>query len=354
MKSYRSSSGLLTIGFGCLLIFFSGCGGSESLDEQVSKNQLEEEQENSSQDQSANEQGSGGNDLLQEEGFTQDNQELEAMQVNNEEAGDDLAMEDGQEFENLQENENDFQGEDQEAQNDNEQQDYQNQQDDNQQYANDYQQDFNQNQQDFDQDQQEFADDTDNMQAVEQQQVVVETAGITEGYVVRGQAGTAAGDGLPEYGSKMPYFVKPGETLSKIATKIFGKAEYWRDISELTGLEDPNLIYPGQVVYYQLLEESVSFARADTAVGTDKQQQVEVVVEKGQSLWSIAEEVYGQGVYWKNIWKQNQEIKDPDNIKIGTKISLKVYETNSQELVAKSQIKPHVEKHVKQVLQHRA
>jgi nucleoid-associated protein YgaU len=70
----------------------------------------------------------------------------------------------------------------------------------------------------------------------------------------------AAVGGLPETGSKMPYIVEAGDTLGKISTKVYGDQKRWRDISSLTGLSDPNHIFPGDVVYYALDEKSSQFA----------------------------------------------------------------------------------------------
>lgn len=47
------------------------------------------------------------------------------------------------------------------------------------------------------------------------------------------------------------------------------------------------------------------------------------VVEKGDSLWSIAEKVYGDGTRWKEIRKANKDvIKDPKIIRPGWKLRI--------------------------------
>jgi LysM repeat protein len=44
------------------------------------------------------------------------------------------------------------------------------------------------------------------------------------------------------------YTVKPGDSLAKIALKIFGNANKWREIADLNGIADPSKIKVGQVL----------------------------------------------------------------------------------------------------------
>jgi LysM repeat protein len=46
------------------------------------------------------------------------------------------------------------------------------------------------------------------------------------------------------------YTVEKGDSLSKIAQKVYGKASLWRQIYEANqdNIKDPDLIYPGQVL----------------------------------------------------------------------------------------------------------
>ena len=74
--------------------------------------------------------------------------------------------------------------------------------------------------------------------------------------------GTQAAPGLPELGSKMSYIVQKGDSLVKIATRIYGNPTKWTEIANFTGLANPKLIYPGDVVYYQLTDQTLAFASA--------------------------------------------------------------------------------------------
>ncbi len=45
-----------------------------------------------------------------------------------------------------------------------------------------------------------------------------------------------------------PYVVQPGDSLSRIARRLYGDMEQWQAIAEANHLPDPNLILPGQVL----------------------------------------------------------------------------------------------------------
>ena len=49
-----------------------------------------------------------------------------------------------------------------------------------------------------------------------------------------------------------PYFIKWGDSLSKISLKVYGTMDRWRDISENNPrqIKDPNLIFAGFHLYY--------------------------------------------------------------------------------------------------------
>lgn len=127
--------------------------------------------------------------------------------------------------------------------------------------------------------------------------------------------GAPAAAGLPEIGSKMSYVVEKGDTLVKIATRIYGDPERWTEIASFTGLANPRLIYPGDVVYYQLTDQSMAFAAAYENV-----QRSEVEILEGDTLSSIAGRVLGNPANWKLIWRQNDNIDNPDRLTAGTKL----------------------------------
>lgn len=118
--------------------------------------------------------------------------------------------------------------------------------------------------------------------------------------------------GMPENGAKMAYVVEPGDTLGKIAQKIYGDQKRWRDIANLTGLDNPNHIYPGDLVYYTLDDASKTFAQSYESIRRGKE-----TVREGDTLAAISKRVYGKSNLWKHIWRQNDNIDNPDVLQAG-------------------------------------
>lgn len=134
-----------------------------------------------------------------------------------------------------------------------------------------------------------------------------------------------AGGALPEFGSKMPYIVQPGDTLAKISAKVYGEAGKWKLIANLSNLQRPNKIYPGDVVYYQLTQASQKYAQAYETVPRQ-----EVMAKQGDTLATIAKRTLGSSSHWKAIWRQNDQIDNPDTITPGQP----VYYINPQQLAS--------------------
>jgi|GEM_PF-3940543 len=147
----------------------------------------------------------------------------------------------------------------------------------------------------------------------------------------RGEAGAPASLGLPEFGSKMPYVIQSGDTLSVVAKKIFGDSGKWKDIAELSGIKNANLVYPGEIVYYQLNEKSLEYAEVE--LKKEKAVEFTVVVKKGDTLSKIAQEYYGSSQGWTGIWQNNSQVKNPDNLELGTLIYLKKDMTSKNSLL---------------------
>lgn len=124
-----------------------------------------------------------------------------------------------------------------------------------------------------------------------------------------------AGGALPEFGSKMPYIVQPGDTLAKIAGKLYGDTGKWKMLASLSNLARPNKIYPGDVVYYQLTQQSQKFAQAYETVPRQ-----EVKAQSGDTLAKISQRVLGSKVHWRSIWRQNDNIDNPDEIAAGSSV----------------------------------
>lgn len=95
--------------------------------------------------------------------------------------------------------------------------------------------------------------------------------------------------------------VSRGDTLWSIAERHLGAGERWREISELnrgrqmtdgSTFDEARTIQPG----WSLLVTSVAPRHADQHV---------VTVQRGDTLWEIAEDAYGDGTEWPRIYQTN-------------------------------------------------
>jgi LysM repeat protein len=76
------------------------------------------------------------------------------------------------------------------------------------------------------------------------------------------------------------YIVKPGDTLSKIATATLGAAGKWRIIAELNGIINPNKIRPGQRLQLpQEVTEVPSVVNTSAGVNAASKERVRLSVE---------------------------------------------------------------------------
>lgn len=99
-----------------------------------------------------------------------------------------------------------------------------------------------------------------------------------------------------------PYMIKPDDYLVKIARNEYGDPRKWRDIYEWNRDEigdNPNLIYPFH--FLNLMKP------ADVAK-TCKLSFFTREINKGETLWSIAREVYGNELAWIVLYWDNEEL----------------------------------------------
>jgi nucleoid-associated protein YgaU len=62
--------------------------------------------------------------------------------------------------------------------------------------------------------------------------------------------GSSTAPSAPPKAAEQTYTVKKGDSLSKIAKRVYGDAQQWRKIHEANRdiIENPDLIHPGQVL----------------------------------------------------------------------------------------------------------
>ena len=103
------------------------------------------------------------------------------------------------------------------------------------------------------------------------------------------------------------YTVQPGDSLFSIAQQAYGDGNQWQRIydanKQVIG-DDPNLIRPGEVLY---IPELVPTPGSN------------YTVQPGDSLFSIAQQAYGDGNQWQKIYDANKQVigNDPNLIRPG-------------------------------------
>jgi len=126
--------------------------------------------------------------------------------------------------------------------------------------------------------------------------------------------GQAAG----EAGSGVVHIVVPGDSLWSIAERAYGDGQEWTRIAEANQdviLDVPDFIQVGTRLRIP--------PRDPPAVAPDCSDEEIVTVEKGDSLWSIAQRDLGDPQQWVEIAQANQSlISDPDRIEPGWKLTL--------------------------------
>lgn len=103
---------------------------------------------------------------------------------------------------------------------------------------------------------------------------------------------------VPEEVELSEYVTKYGDNLKSIAREVYKDENKWQDIYELNKSligEDPHVIYP----YYRLyLAGSPSIKKSFSVTIT-------MVVQEGESLWSISEKMYGDPLAWMILYQDN-------------------------------------------------
>lgn len=111
------------------------------------------------------------------------------------------------------------------------------------------------------------------------------------------------------------YTIRSGDTLWKIANKFYGSGVYWQKIYDDNAdiLKSPDKIYAGQVITIYLNQGT------STVSGDGKT----YVVKQGDTLWKIADMLYGKGRKWRAIYQANKELlADPKRIYAGQVLTI--------------------------------
>ena len=114
------------------------------------------------------------------------------------------------------------------------------------------------------------------------------------------------------------YFVKAGDSISKIAGKIYGSMNRWREVAEVNGIGSPYVIRPGDPIRFNA-DTAASQAFVERFDGLERGT---VTVKKGDSLSKIAKRIYGKSHYWKVLLTLNEgRIESANKIFVGAKLT---------------------------------
>lgn len=117
------------------------------------------------------------------------------------------------------------------------------------------------------------------------------------------------------------YEVKAGDNLWGIAEEEYGDGFMWTKIAQENNIKTPGVLLVGQKITLPKLEVE-KIEKEEMIVDSGQ-----YTVAKGDSLWSISVEVYGDGYAWSKVWEANRDqIANPDLIEIG--MVLKMPELN--------------------------
>lgn len=101
-----------------------------------------------------------------------------------------------------------------------------------------------------------------------------------------------------EQTSSSEYTVEQGDSLSKIAEKLYGEKETWPVISRVNKIANPNIIHVGTIL------EIPSKDAADDI--KEQMTQTKYEVQEGDTVFIVAEKMYGNGALWPTIASANR------------------------------------------------
>ena len=110
--------------------------------------------------------------------------------------------------------------------------------------------------------------------------------------------------------SEMTYVVQPGDSLSKISKLVYGTTSRWKEIADANNISGTK-IFPGDALSINSEREGYNSAVASLTKQT-------VTVQKGDTLATIAKQVFGSSAYWKVLYQYNKsKISNPNKIYAG-------------------------------------
>ena len=104
------------------------------------------------------------------------------------------------------------------------------------------------------------------------------------------------------------YTVVKGDNLWKIAQKRYNDGYAWTKIAKENNLKNASVITAGQKLKMPVIEKTASIEKVDDKVANKIDQGTDYKVVRGDSLWKIAVNAYGDGYKWTTIYQENKAI----------------------------------------------
>jgi len=123
------------------------------------------------------------------------------------------------------------------------------------------------------------------------------------------------------------YTIQEGDVLTKISQKFYGTTTKWREIHQanLDVIPDADRLKPGTEIVIPDIAAQAARARAEPAeapASTSGQARTHTV-GKGETLYSIAEDYYGDGNRWREIYEANKsKIPNANVLKVGLELTI--------------------------------
>lgn len=99
----------------------------------------------------------------------------------------------------------------------------------------------------------------------------------------------------PQAGSE--YTIRENDSLSKISEQVYGSQSFWPAIAKVNNIASPNSILVGNKLQLPAKEELAQTQTADTSTTYQ--------VQAGDTFFTIAEKVYGDGSRWQVLHSAN-------------------------------------------------
>lgn len=111
------------------------------------------------------------------------------------------------------------------------------------------------------------------------------------------------------------YVVKKNDSLWKIAVSRYGDGNKWEEIAKANKIQQPGLIFQGDKLAMPVIEKQTENGH--------QPKMASYVVVKGDNLWRISVNNYGDGFAWTKVWMANKTlITNPDKLEVGMKLTL--------------------------------